>query len=90
MSDTETTTDHDTIRAWAEERGGEPAFVADTEDTGETGGVLRIKFQDEDLSVTDWDSFFETFEQNGLAALLQHKTADGDTSRFVKFVDRNG
>ncbi|MCQ8186257.1 hypothetical protein [Parvularcula maris] len=91
MGDTQTTTDHDTIRQWAEARGGEPAFVADTQEKGEAGGVLRIKFQDEegDLATTDWNSFFNTFEKNELAALLQEETADGSTSRFVKFIDRH-
>jgi hypothetical protein len=90
MSETQTTTDHDTIRQWAEARGGEPAFVADTQKTGEHGGVLRIAFRnDEDLNRTDWNSFFAAFEENNLAALIQDETSDGETSRFVKFIDRS-
>jgi hypothetical protein len=91
MGDARAVTDHDTIKSWAEERGGEPAFVADTQEKGQHGGVLRIKFrdEDEDLAATDWNTFFNAFEENHLAALLQDETADGDTSRFVKFIDRN-
>ena len=85
----ETTTDHDEIKSWAEERGGEPAAVADTLSDGKKGALLRIKFQDEDdLEVIEWDEFFEIFDQNELAALLQDETKDGSTSRFVKFVNR--
>src|SRR3712207_5562878 len=46
MADNEskTTTDHDEIRRWAEERGGKPATVAGTESGGDDAGVLRIDF----------------------------------------------
>jgi hypothetical protein len=89
MGETITTTDHDRIKNWAEERGGAPAFVSDTHSSHEDG-ILRIAFQnEEDLQKTDWDTFFGHFEENGLAALLQDETADGSTSRFVKFINRN-
>ena len=86
--DGKTTTDHDTIRAWAEARGGRPARVADT---GDAGGILRIDFQepDEGLEEIDWDTFFEIFEDRGLAFLHQEQTADGGKSRFNKFVSRD-
>lgn len=90
MSDTVKTTDHDAIKSWAEARGGEPAFVGDTLNDDQKGVILRIKFQDEDnLETIGWTTFFEHFEEKGLAALLQHETADGDQSRFIKFIDRN-
>lgn len=89
MSDTDKVTDHDTIRAWAEERGGEPAAVAHTMRDGKDGAVLRIRFRDEDdLKVIGWDEFFEIFEESGLAVLLQDETSGGSTSRFAKFVSR--
>ena len=93
MSDAEKVTDHDTIRSWAEERGGEPAAVADTLEDGQDGAVLRLKFArdgsgDDDLEVIEWDRFFEIFDENQLAALLQDETKDGSPSRFVKFVSR--
>lgn len=89
MAEAEKTTDHDTIRQWAEARGGEPAAVADTLSDDKKGALLRFRFQDEDdLEVIEWDEFFSIFEDNGLAVLLQDETADGDESRFAKFVSR--
>ncbi|HEY9112195.1 MAG TPA: hypothetical protein VIM92_10535 [Rhodanobacteraceae bacterium] len=85
--DAKTTTDHDEIRRWAEERGGKPASVRGTGD-GEAG-VLRIAFTDnEDLEAIDWDEFFDKFDEADLAFLYQEKTAEGKPSRFFKFVER--
>lgn len=93
-AETTRTTDHDTIRAWAEERGGHPATVADTGDE-EDPGILRIDFEgdggeedDRDLERISWDAFFEAFEENDLAMIYQEETEGGEESRFVKFVDR--
>ena len=91
MSDeSQTTTDHDEIREWVEERDGEPAYVESTED-GDSG-LLRIDFpdegDDENLDDISWDEFFETFEENDLAFLYQDETDDGETSYFSKFVSR--
>lgn len=89
MSSSETTTDHDTIRAWIESRGGVPTVVKGTE--GEDGeGLLRVDFaeRDEKLEEIPWDEFFDTFEDRGLAFLYQDKTKDGEESRFFRFVKR--
>jgi hypothetical protein len=88
MSEATTTTDHDAIRAWIEERNGRPAKV----DTGGDGGILRVDFGDPDegLEPIDWDEFFEIFDANELAFLHQNETGEGDTSRFNKFVRRKG
>lgn len=90
MSEAEKVTDHDKIREWARERDGQPAAVTDTLDDGKKGAILRIRFQDDedDLTPLFWDRFFKIFDDNELAALLQDETADGSTSRFVKFVNR--
>ena len=89
MADAEKTTDHDAIRAWAEARGGEPAAVADTLSDGKKGAILRIRFQDEDdLEAIEWDEFFKISDANAPAVLLQDETADGDQSRFARFVSR--
>ena len=87
MTTSTTTTDHDTIRRWAEARDGHPALVRGT---GEDG-VLRIDFneREERLDPINWDEFFRVFEQNNLAFLYQEKTADGSTSRFNKLVRRD-
>lgn len=86
-----TTTDHEVIRAWAEARGGRPATVSGTEDTGSGAGVLRIEFDTSDNSLedADWDEFFETFDDRGLAFVYQEKTSDGQTSRFNKLISRD-
>ena len=87
MTTSTTTTDHDTIRRWAEARDGNPALVWGT---GEEG-VLRIDFneREERLDPINWDEFFRVFEQNNLAFLYQEKTADGSTSRFNKLARRD-
>lgn len=88
-----TTTDHDVIRAWAEARGGRPATVSGTGDSGSAGGggVLRIEFDpsEERLDDADWDEFFKVFDDRGLAFVYQEKTSDGETSRFNKLVSRD-
>lgn len=89
-----TTTDHQAIRRWVEQRGGRPASVKGTEAGGGDAGILRIDFpghgDDDTLEALDWDSFFDKFEESGLAFLYQDTTKDGDTSRFFKFVERGG
>lgn len=79
-------TDHDSIRQWAEDRGGRPSKV----ETGGEGGILRFDFgeKDERLTEISWEEFFEIFDDNKLAALVQDEARDGATSRFVKFVAR--
>ena len=88
MASAETTTDHKTIRQWAESRGGRPSIVRTDDDPD--GGVLRIDFRDpeESFEEIEWDEFFEVFEDSKLAFLHQDKTADGSESRFNKFVRR--
>ena len=85
-----TTTDHDTIRKWAEARGGKPATVASTGD-GDEAGVLRFDFggDDEGLEEISWDEFFNKFEESELALLHQQTTKEGEESRFFKFVSRD-
>jgi hypothetical protein len=85
MAEATTTTDHETIRSWVEERGGTPSHVTDTGSDGDTG-ILRIDFgdQDEGLAPISWDEWFDAFEENGLAFLYQD---EGD-SRFNKLVSR--
>jgi hypothetical protein len=83
------TTDHEAIRRWAEQRGARPARVKDTGGKDDPG-VLRLDFGDPDPSLEEisWDEFFEKFEENELALLLQDKTESGGESRFNKLVDR--
>jgi hypothetical protein len=79
------TRDHDTIRRWAEKRGGRPTMVEGTQ-------ILRIDFddpdgsRDENLVPASWDEFFRVFDERGLEFLYQEHTHDGHISRFNKFV----
>ena len=86
-----TTTDHDEIRSWAEERGGKPVSIEGT-GKGKKAGVLRIDFpggaSDPPLEPISWDSFFEKFDQAKLTMVYQKETADGSQSYFCKFVNR--
>jgi hypothetical protein len=94
MSEGQTTTNHEEIRQWAEERDGVPAHVKGTGSDRKGGdddpGILRIDFEprDPDLEEISWDEFFEKFDKEKLAFLYQDETADGKTSRFHKFINR--
>ena len=84
MASAKRTRDHDTIRAWVEARGGVPAIVEGT------GGLLRIDFvegkgsggHEPRLEETDWDRWFEIFDDRGIDFLYQ----DAPESRFFKLV----
>ena len=77
------TKDHDTIRSWAEERGGKPSRVADT-------GVIQLDFpgyRGDRLEEISWDDWFAVFDDRGLEFVYQDTTADGEQSNFNKLVD---
>ena len=86
------TTDHDTIREWAESRGGWPATVGRTARGGQTAGILRIDFPgfsgENTLKPISWEDWFDKFDDTNLAFLYQEKTADGKRSRFFKLIER--
>lgn len=88
----QTTTDHDEIRSWVEERGGKPVSIEGTGRGNKKAGVLRIDFpggaSNPPLKPISWKAFFEKFDEAGLAMVYQDETADGSTSYFSKFVDR--
>ena len=81
----ETTTDHETIRKWAESKGGKPAAVKRTHQGGDVG-IIRIMFpkapqSDHDaLTEISWDEFFREFEARRLALLYD---PDGMFSKIV-------
>ena len=92
MSDSKTTTDHNSIRKWAEERDGKPSVVESTANSGKGGGLLRITvpgYAEDNLKEISWDEFFEIFDDNDLQFLYQEKTRDGKESRFFKFVNKD-
>lgn len=90
--ESKTTTDHEEIKHWVEERGGKPAVVRGTENEGEGAGLLRINFPgysgEDTLEEISWDEFFQTFDEKSLAFLYQDETAEDEESRFFKFVRR--
>ena len=90
MSDSRTLTDHDEIKAWADERGGKPAAVSDTKE-GDDPGVIRLDFgrDDEGLERIEWDDWFAKFDEGKLALLVQDETADGEQSNFNKLISRD-
>ena len=84
----ETTTDHDTIRKWAECKGGKPAAVDRTHSEDDVG-LIRIMFPDAPNSHHDhlveisWEEFFKEFEDRQLALILDEK------SLFNKLIGRD-
>ncbi len=86
------TTDHDTIRQWAEARNGKPAKVKGT-GSGDDAGILRIDFPGysggDSLEEISWDEFFEKFDESELALVYQEKTEGGGKSNFNKLVSRD-
>jgi hypothetical protein len=89
---TKSTTDHEVIRRWCEERGGTPVHVKGTGKGGDVG-VLRIDFPgysgEGKLEPVDWDDWFEKFDASGLVFLYQDETAAGARSSFNKLVQRS-
>ncbi len=87
------TTNHDEIRRWVEERGGKPACVRGTGGEGDPG-VLRIEFPEYNPEVTEklapmaWDEWFDAFDRNELALLVQEEVG-GNRSYFNKLVRRD-
>lgn len=80
------TTDHETIRRWAEQHGGHPAHVKGT-GKGDDPGILRIDFPgfsgEDTLEPVPWEKWFEWFDRNNLALLYE------EDSRFNKLVSRD-
>jgi hypothetical protein len=73
MADNKTTTDHDEIRRWAEERGGRPALAVEQQD--QPLG-LRIEFpedrdQSDGLLLISWEEFFRKFDEQNLVFLYR-------------------
>jgi hypothetical protein len=82
------TTDHETIRKWAESKGGKPAAVDRTHKGGDVG-IIRIMFphaphsEHQSLTEISWEEFFQEFEKRKLALLYE------ESSLFSKIVGRD-
>jgi len=88
-----TTTDHNEIREWAEERGGVPASLQGADSPDEIM-ALRLEFpdapnsSDENLEEITWEEFFDRFEDQGLALVYEETSESGEGSNSHKLVKR--
>jgi hypothetical protein len=84
-------TDHDEIRRWAEERDAQPACVRGT-GSEEDVGMIRLDFPgysgETSLEPVEWDEWFQEFDDNNLALLVEDETAGGEQSNFNKIIGR--
>jgi hypothetical protein len=89
---TQKTTDHDTIKQWAQARDAKPSQVKATTG-GDQAAIIQLNFPGysgaEELEAISWDRWFEKFDESGLALLYQETTADGEKSNFNKLVSRD-
>jgi hypothetical protein len=87
-----TTTDHEEIRRWAEDRGAKPACVRGTGGRNDVG-MLRLDFPgytgEDKLQQISWDDWFKKFDKEDLALVYQETTAEGQKSNFNKLVSRD-
>jgi len=92
-SSSRTLTDHEEIRRWAEDRGAKPAAVRNTGSEGEDVGIIRLDFPgysgSGSLEEISWDQWFDNFDDNELALVVQDKMANGQKSNFNKLVSRD-
>jgi hypothetical protein len=89
-SSSNTTTDHNKIRKWAEDRKAVPSRIKGTGGKSDAG-LLRLNFPgyaEENLEEISWDEFFEKFDEKELAFLYQEKTSEGKPSNFFKLVSK--
>ncbi|MGE5084305.1 MAG: hypothetical protein ACM3ND_15540 [Acidobacteriota bacterium] len=85
-------TDHDEIRRWAEERDARPSAVQRTH-TDDSVGIIRLDFPgysgENSLEEIEWDEWFDKFDDNNLALIVQDQSAGGERSNFNKIVSRD-
>ena len=87
----QSTTDHEFIRRWVEERGGWPARVKGTGGQDDPG-MIRIDFPgwegEGKLEKISWEDWFRQFDENGLAFLYREMHHGKEPDRFNKLVKR--
>jgi hypothetical protein len=88
---TRSTTDHETIRRWVEERGGRPARTGPEGRTGAVG-ALHIDFPSSvpgrPVQSISWEEFFADFDGQGLEFLYTDEPTAGGPSRVWRFALR--
>jgi hypothetical protein len=91
-SSSKTTTNHDEIKKWAEDRNGKPATVQSTARGSQQAGIIRIDFPgysgNKSLKQISWDQFFKKFDDSDLAFVYQSKTKSGKKSNFNRLIKR--
>lgn len=88
---TKATTDHEVIRQWVEDRGGQPAAVKATASDDDVG-IIRVDmpgYSGDNLEKVSWNEWFQKFDENNLAFLYQEETQGGEKSNFSKLVKRD-
>ncbi len=82
----ETTTAHDVIQRWADEREGKPSIIR-----LDGKNRLRVDFgePEEGLEQITWGEFFTIFDDKNLEFVYEEETADGEQSLYYKFIDRD-
>ncbi len=87
--ESKTTTNHDEIKKWVEDREGNPARVMGTGSDGDPG-MLRIDFPgysgEGKLEHIPWDEWFRKFDEKHLEFLYQDEMKSGKPSRFWKLI----
>ena len=77
-----TLTNHEEIKNWADKNDMKPATVRDTNESNDTSLLRFTSGDEENLHDINWEHFFELFEQNKLALIVE------DDSKFNKFISR--
>ena len=89
-----TTTDHEEVRRWAQDRGGSPACVHNPFNTAGETSELRIDFLHEkyndDVREVTWEEFFALFDRQRMVLVYQTETEGGKVSRFGRIVRPDG
>ncbi len=92
MTTSQTLTDHEAIREWAESRRARPACVTGTGGKDDVG-MIRLDFPGytggDSLQEISWEEWFRQFDANGLALVVQDQTASGERSNFNKLIKRD-
>lgn len=72
--------------------GARPSAVQRTH-TDDNVGIIRLDFPgysgEDSLEEIEWDEWFDKFDDNNLALIVQDETAGGEKSNFNKIVSRD-
>jgi hypothetical protein len=83
---TQTLTDHDSIKRWAREHGARPALVKGTardKDANALQLAMEGTSQEGRLEPIDWDAWFQRFDENGLALIVDDSAGAASANKLV-------